>query len=378
MTSCDYLSLQPNGVTRAQIAADKSRRLRRQRRHRTRYGLARLANVTDMSMVLDDAGMAVLHQILVGIASADALAYATNYVDEEGTPVATRDGDRVVSLVAVPWAMPDEVRSDRGVVVATPGEIPADLSSLDDLVVLLPLGGVRPDDTRTQQWATAWRANPNAVVVEVPVPPASARDVTPTLVAAYSTGIEQTVATQPQPGTGGHVVFFTGLSGSGKSTIARELVRSLAATRTVTLLDGDVVRTHLSKGLGFSREDRDTNIRRIGWVAAEIAKHGGIAVCAPIAPYDEARRWARETVERSAGPGSFTLVWVATPLEVCEARDVKGLYAQARAGELSGFTGIDDPYEPPNDADIVVDTAGATVAESVDRVRSGIRLAGGM
>ena len=119
-----------------------------------------------------------------------------------------------------------------------------------------------------------------------------------------------------------------------------------------------MVRTHLSRGLGFSREDRDLNIRRIGWVAGEVTKHGGLAVCAPIAPYDETRQWVRATVDAAGGPGSFILVWVSTPLEECERRDVKGLYAKARAGEITGFTGIDDPYEAPRDADLTIDTTG--------------------
>jgi sulfate adenylyltransferase len=188
------------------------------------------------------------------------------------------------------------------------------------------------------------------------------------LAAAYSSGELLTVGTVPAPACDGKVVFFTGLSGSGKSTIARAVTEQLAGTRTVTLLDGDVVRTHLSKGLGFSRDDRDTNIRRIGWVAAEVTKHGGVAVCAPIAPYDATRRWVRATVEAAGGPGSFLLVWISTPLEVCEQRDVKGLYAKARRGELTGFTGIDDPYEEPADADLVIDTSQVSLDDAVAQV----------
>src|SRR3954452_23167595 len=148
------------------------------------------------------------------------------------------------------------------------------------------------------------------------------------------------------PGDGGRVVMFTGLSGAGKSTIARQLVeRLLEAGSPVTLLDGDDVRAHLSAGLGFSRADRDINVLRIGWVAARIAKHSGLAVCAPIAPYATTRAEVRRLVEAEAGPGSFFLVHVATPLEECEARDRKGLYARARRGELQQFTGVNDPYE---------------------------------
>jgi sulfate adenylyltransferase len=163
------------------------------------------------------------------------------------------------------------------------------------------------------------------------------------------------------------------LSGSGKSTVARAVVERLNSERSITLLDGDVVRTHLSRGLGFSREDRDLNIRRIGWVAGEVTKHGGLAVCAPIAPYDETRKWVRETVEAAGGPGSFILVWISTPLEECERRDVKGLYAKARAGEITGFTGIDDPYEAPLDADLTIDTSVVSLDDSVRRIAGLVR-----
>ncbi|MEV0327903.1 adenylyl-sulfate kinase [Micromonospora echinospora] len=166
----------------------------------------------------------------------------------------------------------------------------------------------------------------------------------------------------------GLVVFLTGLSGSGKSTIASGLADALreAGDRTITLLDGDVVRRELSAGLTFSRADRDLNVRRIGWVAAEIARHRGVAICCPIAPYAQARATAREMAE-SAGAG-FVLVHVATPLETCEQRDRKGLYARARAGLLTGMTGVDDPYEEPTDADLVVDTSDISIEEAVQRV----------
>ncbi|MEV1288518.1 adenylyl-sulfate kinase [Micromonospora sp. NPDC049679] len=166
----------------------------------------------------------------------------------------------------------------------------------------------------------------------------------------------------------GMVVFFTGLSGSGKSTIARGVADALreSGDRTVTLLDGDVVRRELSAGLGFSRTDRDLNVRRIGWVAAEVARHRGLAICCPIAPYAKARAGAR-AMARAAGAG-FLLIHVATPLEICELRDRKGLYAKARAGQLRGMTGIDDPYEEPTDADLVLDTTDISVEEGVQLV----------
>jgi sulfate adenylyltransferase len=178
---------------------------------------------------------------------------------------------------------------------------------------------------------------------------------------------EELLRWRPPRDRRGLAVLFTGLSGSGKSTLARALVDRLLedGRRTVTVLDGDVVRRELSAGLGFSRADRDLNVRRIGWVAAEVARHGGIAVCAPIAPYAATRAHVRAGVEEV---GDFVLVHVSTPLEVCEARDRKGLYARARAGLLQGFTGIDDPYEEPEDADLTIDTSVTPVDEALARV----------
>ncbi len=166
----------------------------------------------------------------------------------------------------------------------------------------------------------------------------------------------------------GFVVFFTGLSGSGKSTVANALMVKLLEIggRPVTLLDGDIVRKNLSSELGFSKEDRDLNIQRIGFVASEIARHRGIALCAPIAPYDATRKQVRAMVEE--GGGGFVLVHVATPLEVCEARDRKGLYAKAREGIIKEFTGISDPYEEPADADHVIDTTDMTPDEAAQEV----------
>jgi sulfate adenylyltransferase len=165
----------------------------------------------------------------------------------------------------------------------------------------------------------------------------------------------------------GMTVFFTGLSGSGKSTIANALfVKFLEmGGRPVTLLDGDLVRKNLSSELGFSREHRDINIRRIGYVASEITKNGGVAICAPIAPYDSVRKAVRKDVDPYGG---FILVYVATPLEICEERDRKGLYAKARAGILKEFTGISDPYEEPGDADILIDTTAVTPEEAAQQI----------
>jgi len=165
----------------------------------------------------------------------------------------------------------------------------------------------------------------------------------------------------------GLTVFFTGLSGSGKSTIANALLVKLLEVggRSVTLLDGDLVRKNLSSELGFSKEHRDLNIRRIGYVASEITKNGGVAVCAPIAPYDAVRKDVRRDV---APVGGFMLVHVDTPLEVCEERDRKGLYAKARAGIIKEFTGISDPYEEPADADITIDTTSLTPEEAAQQI----------
>jgi sulfate adenylyltransferase len=165
----------------------------------------------------------------------------------------------------------------------------------------------------------------------------------------------------------GVTIFFTGLSGSGKSTIANVLLTKFLEVggRPVTILDGDLVRKHLSSELGFSKEHRDINIRRIGYVASEITKNGGIAICAPIAPYDSVRKQVRHMIEPYGG---FILVHIATPVETCEQRDRKGLYAKARAGIIKEFTGISDPYEAPADAEVTIDTAELTAEEAAQEI----------
>lgn len=163
----------------------------------------------------------------------------------------------------------------------------------------------------------------------------------------------------------GFCLWFTGLSGAGKSTTAEILTISLSEHgRQVTLLDGDVVRTHLSKGLGFSKEDRETNIRRIGYVAAEIVRHNGVVICAAVSPYRATRNECRSIV----GGDHFLEVFVDTPLEVCEQRDVKGMYRQAREGKIKNFTGIDDPYEPPLNAEIVLDTIRSSAEANAEHI----------
>ncbi|WP_440998048.1 bifunctional sulfate adenylyltransferase/adenylylsulfate kinase [Arhodomonas sp. SL1] len=184
----------------------------------------------------------------------------------------------------------------------------------------------------------------------------------------YPEVVEELRKTFPPKDKQGVTIFFTGLSGSGKSTIANAVMAKLMELggRRVTLLDGDLVRKHLSSELGFSKEHRDLNIQRIGFVASEIAKNGGIAICAPIAPYTATRRRVREMVEEANG--GFMEVHVATPLEVCEARDRKGLYAKARAGIITGFTGIDDPYEAPQDPELAIDTTDCNPDEAAQQV----------
>jgi len=172
--------------------------------------------------------------------------------------------------------------------------------------------------------------------------------------------------THPPRNKQGFTVFFTGLSGSGKSTLANALmVRLQEIGRSVTLLDGDVVRTHLSSELGFSKEHRDLNIRRISYVASEITKARSVALIAAIAPYEAPRRFAREIIEQYGG---FVQVYVCTPISVCDEQDSKGLYAKARSGILKGFTGIDDPYELPQNPEISIDTSFMKVNEAVQMI----------
>lgn len=179
----------------------------------------------------------------------------------------------------------------------------------------------------------------------------------------------------PSPERTGFTIFFTGLPSSGKSTIASALQAVLAKRngRPVTLLDGDIVRTHLSSELGFSKAHRDLNVCRIAFVAAEITKHGGIVICAAIAPYAAARTTARAMIGQHGG---FVLIHAATPLEVCEARDPKGLYAQAREGIVPHFTGVSDPYEAPTDAEITVDAKHDTPDQAVTQIVTWLEKAG--
>nr|WP_269330078.1 adenylyl-sulfate kinase [Kineosporia babensis] len=223
--------------------------------------------------------------------------------------------------------------------------------------------------------AVPWLANTDdAALLTAVARGYGATEVLPPLSAAEQGELHPAFAREharavPPPHRRGLTVFFTGLSGSGKSTVAKALAERLLdhTTRTVSLLDGDEVRRMLSAGLTFSRADRDLNIRRIGFVAAEVTRHGGLAICAPIAPFDSVRAEVRAGVEQV---GDFVLVHISTPLEECERRDRKGLYAKARAGQIPDFTGISSPYEIPADPELRIDTTGIAIDAAVEQVWS--------
>ena len=278
------------------------------------------------------------------------------------------------------WRAPAPLAPGAIAILATTPPLADELDALlaDGPAIALVLAGTDPLDPLHHARVGAWRVLTEPRAIPLVLLPLEAVTEAEAAELASAFGATRGVADPltPDPALhrhgGGTTVFFTGLSGSGKSTVAALLaVRLAAAGRTVTLLDGDVVRTHLSAGLGFSKADRETNIRRIGFVAAEVTKHGGVAICAPIAPYAATRAAARAMVERY---GRFVLVHVATPLEVCEARDRKGLYAKARAGVLTEFTGISDPYEVPVDAALTLDTSEMDVETAVARVLEALAL----
>jgi sulfate adenylyltransferase len=370
-------------------------------------------------------GLVTLH-VPADVATAAKEAGAVELVDPEGVPLATvtvestydTGGDGTVGIVGDVAPIthnefgafrrlhlsPDEVKRQYGDAVTVPVAGPlthADLEHVREAaggapVVLLTLVGTGTPDLPGPALIRATLAAaehlPAAHVVAVPL--ASRGDATldhelgQRVVAAYAPGEVVGVSGQgdlpdevaaivdkalPGPEEQGLVLFFTGLSGSGKSTLARALhdVILEQGERTVTSLDGDVVRRNLSKGLTFSKEDRETNIRRIGWVAAEISRHGGVAICSPIAPFDSTRKQVRRMVDEAGG--AFVLIHVATPLEECERRDRKGLYAKARRGEIPEFTGISSPYEEPEDAAVRVDTTGRTIEDALDDVLTYLR-----
>jgi sulfate adenylyltransferase len=254
------------------------------------------------------------------------------------------------------------------------GLIRATLAAADHLVgasvVVVPLASRGDAEADHALGVQVVRNYAGGDVVHALTEPADAEETLPDDIAAIVD------LDRPEADRRGLVLFFTGLSGSGKSTLARALQDKLLeqGRRTVTSLDGDVVRRNLSAGLTFSREDRETNIRRIGWVAAEIARHGGVAICSPIAPFDETRQQVRQMVADAGG--EFFLVHVVTPLEECERRDRKGLYAKARQGVIPEFTGISSPYEEPEDAAVRVDTTGRTIEDALGDVEKALEAAG--
>ncbi len=250
--------------------------------------------------------------------------------------------------------------------------------SVQFLVLAGPsLAAHNPSVATIRSAVTAVARLKRAHLVAIPLDPRSGRAKRERAVAAYARAevLELADLAIPQR-PHGLVLFFTGLSGSGKSTIARSVRDAILeeGERTVTLLDGDLVRRHLSEGLTFSVKDRETNIRRIGWVGAEISRHGGVAICSPIAPFASTRKAVRKMTEEAGG--DFLLVHVATPLAECERRDRKGLYAKARRGEIPHFTGISSPYEEPARADLRIDTTGRSIEEAVGEVLSLLRSRG--
>lgn len=320
----------------------------------------------------------------------EGTAELVDLTDLEGVPVArlplVREGGTVRAQGIPQWLSerssrpferfhrgPQDLPHPTGVVTLT-GPVPADeLAEAvagcgpDPLLLVLASldGDVDSSGLAAARQAADLHEDTGITVVLSPAPDLLGADAGALVAQGYAAGAPvHHLASTPVPGTSGAgvVLFLTGLSGSGKSTVAREVRnRLLEGGEQVSLLDGDVVRQHLSTGLGFSRADRDTNIRRIGWVAAEVAHHGGTAICSPIAPFDATRKAVRAMVESRGG--RFVLVHVSTPLEECERRDRKGLYAAARRGEIPDFTGISSPYEEPQDADLVIDTTGRDVGE---------------
>lgn len=373
-------------------------------------------------------GLVTLH-VPADTAAAAVAAGAVELVDPEGVPLATLtvestydvgDGTTGIAGDITPlthhefgafrrlYLSPEQVRQqygERAVTVPVAGPLTEqDLAHLTRTadgapVVLLALVGAGTPDLPAPALIRATLAAaghlPDAHVVAVPLASrgdaALDHELGQRVVASYAPGEVVAVtgagdlpddvadivdAALPEPGTQGLVLFFTGLSGSGKSTLARALhdVVLEQGARTVTSLDGDVVRRNLSHGLTFSKEDRETNIRRIGWVAAEISRHRGVAICSPIAPFDSTRKQVRQMVEDAGG--AFVLIHVATPLEECERRDRKGLYAKARRGEIPEFTGISSPYEEPDDAAVRVDTTGRSIEDALDDVLAHLRTEG--
>ncbi|WP_237767511.1 adenylyl-sulfate kinase [Serinicoccus sp. CUA-874] len=339
--------------------------------------------------VLDD-----LELVRLGLLAPDDVALPAGpvtVVDAEGVPVAKVAEDGALTWLSARSSRPFERwhLDDAGVELpAALVDDPAALAEIPDSTrTLVALASVDGDDNqRDLDLVRAVRraADEGGYVLRIgPVGLAAAdrerriEQLRTALAGDHGTVHDLTGRGEPRAHQGqgqGVVVLLSGLSGSGKSTLARALRDRLVEDegRAVSLLDGDVVRRHLSAGLGFSPEDRETNIRRIGWVAAEIARHGGIAIASPIAPFQRTRDDVRAMVEGRGG--RLVLVHVATPLAECERRDRKGLYARARAGEIPDFTGISSPYEVPTDATLTLDTTGQDVDPLVDQILAALEL----
>lgn len=367
------------------------------------------------TVAFGEPGSAVTLTLPAEVSTAAEAAGAVEIVDPEGLPLArvSVPGGAVTPLTHAQYGpfrrlylSPAQVREQYAgrtvvpVVDALTEEELLVLGSTGPLLLLALVGHGTPELSPTgliRATLAAADLLPDAVVVAVPLASHGDAETDHELgvrVVANYAGTDRTIGVpdstspcppsiqaivdrdRPEPADQGLVLFFTGLSGSGKSTLARALMDKVLeqGARSVTSLDGDVVRRHLSAGLTFSKEDRETNIRRIGWVAAEISRHGGVAVCSPIAPFDETRQQVRAMVEDAGG--AFFLVHVATPLEECERRDRKGLYAKARRGEIPEFTGISSPYEEPADADVRVDTTGRTIEDALADVLEALGEAG--
>jgi sulfate adenylyltransferase len=341
------------------------------------------SDVAAVRLLADDLGARVLLLPLVGRGSPQG-------IDAAGLVricLGLRDELRRAGVVCetVPVPVPDHgadeeaervlaarVAGNYGATHVARARVPSTLPPADDLPVAVQLPAV-VHDLRTGRWDApeavpeVWRGPWLRTDVPDLVRRALAEHTPVPIGLSLETTLRELRRAQAAAATTGVTVLFTGLSGSGKSTLAKAVHAALTerTDRTATLLDGDVVRRMLSAGLGFSRPDRELNVRRIGFVAAEITRHRGIALCAPIAPYASTRAEVREMVEEH---GRFVLVHVCTPLEVCEARDRKGLYAKARRGEIPHFTGVCDPYEEPTDADLAVDTSTTPLGEAVEAV----------
>jgi sulfate adenylyltransferase len=291
--------------------------------------------------------------------------------DERALAAAAAGSDaRLLLLPSVANAGPTGIPPDV-LVRAVKASLPR-LESPAGPALLVPLRLMSGDNTTAPPEAEAFVKAAGATLVDPEVTPdpgsaariAAALDAEPGVLEEFVAPDVAAVlrSWRPRRSTRGLTVFFTGLSGSGKSTLARGVIDvMLERGRSVTVIDGDVARRLLSSGLGFSADDRDLNVRRIGWVASEVTRHGGVAICAPIAPFATTRAEVRRMVERNGG---FVLVHVATPLAVCEARDRKGLYAKARAGLIAEFTGVSSPYEVPEDADLRIDTSTMSVDDA--------------